>query len=152
MAISAGMHVAAPSSSDVREYYETYGDTRTRLVQTKTPAPWLGKHKRGFALESSAPPQLFSIRQGGWHKIRTMRGIYEVRALDATVSLGAIPIELARAPVVVALLELARGDSYDAWLLARERVLDDQALCRRDVQPEAGVVSLTDYLPFLAAE
>jgi hypothetical protein len=152
MAISAGMHVAAPSSADVREYYETYGDTRTRLVQTKTPAPWLGKHKRGFALESSAPPQLFSIRQGGWHKIRTMRGTYEVRALDATVSLGAIPIELARAPVVVALLELARGDSYDAWLLARERVLDDQALCRRDVQPEAGVVSLTDYLPFLAAE
>jgi hypothetical protein len=25
-------------------------------------------------------------------------------------------------------------------------------VCRRDVQPQAGVVDLTDYLPFLAAE
>jgi hypothetical protein len=32
------------------------------------------------------------------------------------------------------------------------RALDEQALCRRDVQPQPGVVELTDYLPFLAAE
>jgi hypothetical protein len=81
-----------------------------------------------------------------------MRGVFQVRALDSTVSLGAIPFDLARPAVVSALQELARGDRYESWLLAKERALDEQALCRRDVQPQAGVVDLTDYLPFLAAE
>ena len=36
--------------------------------------------------------------------------------------------------------------------MARERQLDDQAVCRRDVQPDPGFVDLTDYLPFLAAD
>ena len=81
-----------------------------------------------------------------------MRGVFEVRALDAPVSLGAIPVSLARPAVVNALQELARTDRYESWLLVRERALDEQALCRRDVQPQAGVVDLTDYLPFLAAE
>ena len=152
LAIERGMNVAAPSSADVREYYETYGATRARLVATKTSAPWLGNRKRGFALESSAPPQLFTIAPGGWRKVRTMRGVFDVRALDSPVSLGAIPFDLARPAVVSALQELARADRYESWLLARERGLDEQALCRRDVQPQAGVVDLTDYLPFLAGE
>jgi hypothetical protein len=75
-----------------------------------------------------------------------------VRALDAPVALGAIPFSLARPTVVTALQELARADRYESWLLGRERALDEQALCRRDVQPQPGVVDLTDYLPFLAAE
>jgi hypothetical protein len=152
LALERGMGFAAPTSADVREFYETYGDTRARLVSTKTRAPWLGNRKRGFALESGAPPQLFTISQGRWRKIRTMRGVFEVKALDAPVSLGAIPFGMARAAVVSALQELARADRYESWLLARERALDEQALCRRDVQPQAGVVDLTDYLPFLAAE
>jgi hypothetical protein len=152
LAIERGMSGGSPTSADVREFYETYGDTRARLVATKTRAPWLGNRTRGFALESGAPPQLFTIREGKWRKVRTMRGVFEVRALDATVSLGAIPFDMARPAVVSALQELARADSFESWLLRRERALDEQAVCRRDVQPQAGVVDLTDYLPFLAAE
>jgi hypothetical protein len=152
MAIETKMRVGSPSSADLREYYETYGEAQARLVQTKSAAPWLGNRKRGFALESTAPPQLFSIQQGGWRKVRTMRGVYEVRALDSTVPLGAIPFELARPAVSNALRQLAQGDRYDRWLLARERALVDQALCRRDVQPRAELVPLTDYLPFLAGD
>jgi hypothetical protein len=152
MAIGPGMRVGSPSSADVREYYQTYGESQARLVQTKSAAPWLGNRKRGFALESTAPPQLFAIRQGGWRKVRTMRGTYQVRALDSSVPLGAIPFGLARPAVVTALRTLAQADRYDAWLLARERALVEQALCRRDVQPQTGVVPLTDYLPFLAAD
>jgi hypothetical protein len=81
-----------------------------------------------------------------------MRGTYQVRALDPPVSLGALPLDVARPAIVTALKELARSDRYEAWLLARERVLDEQAVCRGDVQPEVGVVELTDYLPFLAAD
>ena len=152
ISIASRMRGAAPSSGDVREYYATYGDTRARLVETKTPAPWLGGHRRGFALESAAPPQLFTISQGSWRKVRTMRGVVQVRALDSAEPLGAIPFKVAREAVVSALQELARDERYERWLLARERALDEQALCRGDVQPEVGVVSLTDYLPFLAAE
>jgi hypothetical protein len=153
LAIESGFRVAGPTSVEVNEYYETYGATRARLVETKTAAPWLGMRKRGFALESMAPPQLFSLPGGGgWHRIRTMRGTYQVRALDSAVSLGALPLGVARPAIVNALKELARSDRYEAWLLTRERVLDEQAVCRRDAQPEVGVVELTDYLPFLAAD
>ena len=153
LAIESGFRVGGPTGVEIREYYETYGATRARLVETKTAAPWLGMRKHGFALESMAPPQLFSVAQGGrWHSIRTMRGTYQVRALDSPVSLGALPLSVARPTIVSALKELARSDRYEAWLLARERVLDEQAVCRRDAQPEVGVVGLTDYLPFLAAD
>jgi hypothetical protein len=152
-AIESGFRVGGPSAQEISEYYETYGATRARLVETKTNAPWLGNRKRGFALDSTAPPQVFSLPQGGgWHRINTMRGSFQVRALDAPVSLGAIPLNLARPAVVTALQAIARSDRYEAWLLAREKVLDDQAVCRRDAQPQVGVVELTDYLPFLAAD
>jgi hypothetical protein len=153
LAIESGFRVAGPTAVEIGEYYETYGATRARLVETKSAAPWLGMRKHGFALESMAPPQLFSVAEGrGWHSIRTMRGTYKVRALDAPVPLGALPLGVARSAIVNALKELARSDRYEAWLLARERVLDEQAVCRRDAQPEVGVVELTDYLPFLAAD
>jgi hypothetical protein len=152
MTIESGMRVGAPSAADVREYYQTYGQAEARLVQTKTAAPWLGNGKRGYALGSNAPAQLFSLPQGGWRKVRTMRGTYDVRALDSTVPLGAIPFALARPAVSNALRQLAQDDRYDRWLLGRERALVDQALCRRDVQPRAELVPLTDYLPFLAGD
>jgi hypothetical protein len=152
-AIETGFRVGGPTAQEINEYYETYGATRARLVQSKSAAPWLGRRKRGFALESSAPPQLFSLTEGGdWKSIRTMRGTYRVRALDSPVSLGALPLDVARPAIVTALQELARSDRYEAWLLSRERVLNEQAVCRRDAQPEIGVVELTDYLPFLAAD
>ncbi|HSS79577.1 MAG TPA: hypothetical protein VLK24_00115 [Gaiellaceae bacterium] len=153
VAIESGFRVGGATATEINEYYDTYGSTRARLVQTKTAAPWLGNRKRGFALESMAPPQLFSLAGGGgWHSIRTMRGTYQVRALDSPVLLGALPLGVARPAIANALQELARSDRYEAWLLARERVLDEQAVCRRDAQPEVGVVQLTDYLPFLAAD
>jgi hypothetical protein len=153
LANEGGFRAGNTTAQEINEYYATYGATRARLVQSKTVAPWLGHRKRGFALESTAPPQLFSLPAGGgWKSIRTMRGTYQVRALDSAVSLGAVPLDVARAAIVTALQEIARSDRYESWLLARERVLDEQAVCRRDAQPEVGVVELTDYLPFLAAE
>jgi hypothetical protein len=150
--IESKMRVGPASSAEAQEYYETYGSSRARLVRTKAAAPWLGRRKRGFALESNSPPQLFTIPEGEWRKLKTMRGTFEVRAMAAPVSLGAIPFELARPAIVNALVGLSRNDRFDRWLLARERALADQALCRKDVQPQVGVVPLTDYLPFLAAD
>jgi hypothetical protein len=150
--IESGLRVAPPSGADVKEYYLTYGDTRARLVETKTPAPWLGNGKRGIALASNAPPQLFTIPEGRWVKVRTMLGAYKVRALGPAVPLGTVPLALARGGIVGALKSIARDERYEDWLLGRERALVKQAICRRDAQPSIGVVPLTDYLPFLAVE
>ena len=153
MKIERGFRVGGVSAADVREFYATYAQSLVRLVQTKTRAPWLGNRTRGYALADTAPPQLFSLPLGGkWKTVRTMGGTFQVRALDDAVPLGALPLDVARQPVVDALQGIARSDRYESWLMARERQLDDQAVCRRDVQPDPSFVDLTDYLPFLAAD
>jgi hypothetical protein len=152
VAIESRFRVGGPSAADVSEFYATYAQTPVRLVQTKTRAPWLGGRTRGYALQGSSPQQLFSLGGGGWRAIRTMRGTYQVRPLDGALPLGALPLELARPAIVTALQNIARSDRYESWLLARESVLGQQAVCRRDVQPEPAAVDLTDYLPFLAAD
>ena len=152
VAIESRFRVGGPSAADIREFYATYAQTPVRLVETKTRAPWLGRRTRGYALEGSAPQQLFSLGGGGWRSIRTMLGTFRVRPLDDPLPLGALPLDLARPVIVNALQALARSDRYESWLLAREAVLGEQAVCRRDVQPEPAAVDLTDYLPFLAAD
>jgi hypothetical protein len=151
--IERGFRVGGISAADVKEFYATYEQSLVRLVQTKTKAPWLGNRTRGYALADTAPPQLFTLAQSSkWKTIRTMDGTFKVKALDDAVPLGALPLDVARQPIVDALQSIARSDRYESWLMARERQLDDQAVCRRDVQPDPGFVDLTDYLPFLAAD
>ena len=66
----AGDRVAASASPARRprrstSYYETYGASRARLVSVEDrQRPGSAKRKRGFALESMAPPQLFSLPAG----------------------------------------------------------------------------------------
>ncbi len=80
-----------------------------------------------------------------------MTGTYEVRALDPAVPLGALPFGLVRPALASALRALDREERYDRWLLGRQKVLVEQATCRKDELPTPGVVTLTDYLPFLSA-
>jgi hypothetical protein len=108
--------------------------------------------RRGFVLASNSPPQLFSIPEGKWLKIRTMTGTYEVRAVDPAVPMGAVPFSLVRPAIVSALKALDREERYDNWLLGRQKALINQATCRDDELPTPGIVSLTDYLPFLATD
>jgi len=150
--IEQRFHVPAPAAADVQEYYASYASTPSRLIESKTRAPWLGGRTRGLALASNAPPQLFRLRGGGWATIRTMTGQFQVRALEPAVPLGGVPLADARPAVVSALVALARDQRYETWLVARERAYDYATLCYRDRQPTAGLVPLTDYLPFLAAD
>ena len=89
---------------------------------------------------------------GRWVTIRTMLGPVQVQALEPSVPLGAIPLDVARPAVVSALKGLSRDRRYEQWLLSRQRVEVDQALCRKDEQPTPGIVPLTDFLPFLAVD
>jgi hypothetical protein len=150
--IEQHMRVPGPSGDDVQSFYETYAETNVRHVQTKSGVPWLGGRRDGLALASNAPPQIFSMAQGRWLTIRTMLGPVEVKALEPVAPLGAIPLNVARAAVVAALKSMSRDRRYEAWLLSRQRVMVDQALCRKDELPTPGIVPLTDFLPFLSVD
>ena len=150
--LEARMSVSAPAGDSVLDYYQTYAETDARLVETKTAVSWLGGRRRGFALASNAPAQLYRLPTRHWVTIRTMLGPVQVRALEPAAPLGGIPLPLARPAVVNALNALARDHRYESWLLAQERGFERVTLCRKDDQPTPGVVPLTDYLPFLAAD
>src|SRR5437764_1289699 len=150
--LEARMSVSAPAGDSVLDYYQTYAETDARLVETKTAVSWLGGRRRGFALASNAPAQLYRLPTRHWVPIRTMLGPVPVLALGPAAPLGGIPLPLARPAVVNALHALARDHRYESWLLAQERGFERVTLCRKDDQPTPGVVPLTDYLPFLAAD
>ncbi|HYY64663.1 MAG TPA: hypothetical protein VE688_08620, partial [Gaiellaceae bacterium] len=150
--IQARLRVAGPSAAEVQSYYDTYAAAPVRLVSVKPAAPWLANSRRGFALGAVAPPQVFTLKPGKQTTLRTMTGVFKVRALGPTVSLAELPLAKARKPIATALVSLARDTAYQNWLLDREYALQAQTLCWRDQLPAVEVVPLTDYLPYLALD
>ena len=150
--IQSRLHVGGPSSAEVRSYYDTYAAAPVRLVSVKPAAPWLANSKRGFALGAVAPPRVFTLRNGQQATVRTMTGVFKVKALGPTVDLAELPLAKARKPIVTALVSLARDTAYQNWLLGREKSAQSQTLCWRDQLPAVEVVPLTDYLPYLALD
>jgi hypothetical protein len=150
--IQKRLRVAAPSGSSIHSYYDTYAAAPVRLVEVDRPAPWLGNSKRGFALGSVAPPQIFTLANGKKAKLRTMTGTFTVKVLAPTVDLAAIPLSKARKPIATALVSLARSSAYERWLLYRQKSALNSTLCWRDLLPAIEVVPLTDYLPYLSLD
>jgi hypothetical protein len=150
--IQAGLRVGGPSAGEIRTYYDTYAAAPVRLVQVKPAAPWLANSRRGFALGAVAPPQVFTLKNGRQATLRTMTGVFKVKALGPTVDLAELPFAKARKPIVTALVSLARDTAYQNWLLARQKAAQSQTLCWRDQLPAVAVVPLTDYLPYLALD
>jgi hypothetical protein len=150
--IQSRLHVAGPSAAAIQSYYDTYAGAPVRLVQVKPAAPWLANSKRGFALGAVAPPRVFTLKNGQQTTVRTMTGVFKVKALGPTVDLAELPLAKARKPIVTALVSLARDTAYQNWLLAREKSVQSQTLCWRDQLPAVEVVPLTDYLPYLALD
>jgi hypothetical protein len=150
--IQARLRVPTLSAAAVRAYYDTYAAAPVRLVQVKPAAPWLGGVRRGFALGAVAPPRVFTLGLGQEATLRTMTGVFKVKALGPTVDLAELPLTKARKPIVTALVSLARDTAYQNWLLDREKSAQAATLCWRDQLPAVEVVPLTDYLPYLALD
>ena len=150
--IQARLRVPGPSASEVQSYYDTYAAAPVRLVSVKPAAPWLANSKRGFALGAVAPPQVFTLKNGKQATLRTMTGVFKVKALGPTVTLAELPLAKARRPIVTALISLARDTAYQNWLVDREYAAQAQTLCWRDQLPAVEAVPLTDYLPYLALD
>jgi hypothetical protein len=150
--IAPRLRVAPPASSQIEDYYSTYSGVQARLVRV-TPAPsWLGRNRTGFALASTAPGQIFALRTRGQATIHTFTGTFKVRALGDAISLGAVPLNLARPSISAALLAGAHDDAYERWLVSAEEGSLSQTVCWRDQLPALAVIQLTDYLPFLSLD
>jgi hypothetical protein len=148
--IQAKFHVGGPSASEIADYRANYGDVQVRLVQTKAPAPWLSGRKTGYALASTAPPQLMGLASGRWAAVWSPLGTVQVRPLGPPKTLSSLPLGSVRMSIRSALLEQEREEYFPVWLAAAQKAAFPEAICWRDQFPELGEVDLTNYLPFLA--
>jgi hypothetical protein len=148
--IQAKFRVGGPSASQIADYRANYGDLQARLVQTKSQAAWLGGRRTGYALASTAPPQLMALASGRWASVWSPLGRVQVRPLGPPKTLSSLPLGSVRPSIRTALIEQAREEHFPAWLAAAQKSAFPEAICWRDQFPELGEVDLTNYLPFVA--
>ena len=148
--IESGFRVAAPSARAIADYHDTYGDLNARLVQAKAGMQWLGGKRSGYALASTAPPQLMNVASGRWSTVWSPLGPVHVRPLGPPQPLATLPLANVRTAIRTALMAQAREDRFPTWLMSAQRAALSEAICWRDQMPELSEVDLTNYLPFLA--
>jgi len=148
--IQSSFRVASPSGSAISDYHENFGDVQARLVEAKSQTDWLGGRRSGYALSSTAPPQLMNLSSGRWSALWSPLGTVQVRPLGPPQPLGSLPLGNVRASIRTALIDQAREEHFPAWLTAAQKAAFPEAICWRDQFPELGEVDLTNYLPFLA--
>jgi hypothetical protein len=148
--IQSKFRVASPSASAISDYHENFGELQARRVEAKSQTDWLGGRRSGYALASTAPPQLMNLSSGRWSALWSPLGTVQVRPLGPPQPLGSLPLGNVRASIRTALIEQAREENFPAWLTAAQKAAFPEAICWRDQLPELGEVDLTNYLPFLA--
>ena len=119
-------------------------------MEAKAGTQWLGGKRSGYALASTAPPQLMSVVSGRWSTVWSPLGPVHVRPLGPPQPLGTLPLGNVRNAIRTALIAQAREDHFPAWLMSAQKAALLEAICWRDQLPELGEVDLTNYLPFLA--
>ena len=148
--IQSKFRVASPSASAISDYHENFGELQARRVEAKSQTDWLGGRRSGYALASTAPPQLMNLSSGRWSALWSPLGTVQVRPLGPPQPLGSLPLGNVRASIRTALIEQAREEHFPDWLTAAQKAAFPAAICWRDQLPELGEVDLTNYLPFLA--
>ncbi|MBA3841526.1 MAG: hypothetical protein H0X39_02735 [Actinobacteria bacterium] len=141
----------AATAGQIEAFRSTYAATSVRLVSAQPAAPWLGDASRGFAVETIAPEQAFTLPQGKRTTIDTIDGRFAVRALGPPLPLLALAPQSAIAVARGVLGRFAKDAVYQRWLVAHENVLIAKALCARDDVPAKGDVDLTAWAPFLGS-
>ena len=137
------------TSSQVTAFLATYAATRVRLVSVAPEAPWLGDASRGFAVETIAPDEVFTLPQTRSSLIDTADGRFAVRPLGPPLPLLGLPPADAQVVARSVLGRFARDDVYERWLNREEGELLTKAVCARDALPAKGDVDLTAWAPFL---
>jgi hypothetical protein len=140
-----------PSGPQIAAFLETYAATRVRLIRVDPAASWLGDVSRGYAVETIAPAEVFSARQGRRSTIDTIDGRFDVTPLGPPQPLLGLSPHDARNVAVRVLGRFAKLAVYERWLRAQEIHLLQNAVCTRDLVPAQGDVDLSAWVTFLGA-
>jgi hypothetical protein len=147
--LEAPLPVRKPSAGEIAAFYNEYPQLLVRSVRAKPKAQWLGGKTEGYALEGSAPQQVFSAASGRRSRITTLLGQYDVKPSGAAIQLGALSLPAARPAIVSALEGFARAAAFQRWTISLQRGALGRAICRNDQLPQPAEVDITAYLPFL---
>jgi hypothetical protein len=139
------------SAAQIAEFLSTYAATRVRFVEVDPEAPWMAGAIRGFALETIAPDQVFTLPQNRRTTIDTIDGRFTVRPLGQPMPLLALSPAQALFVARGVLGRFATLDVYENWLRTHEIRLLANAVCIRDAVPARGDVDLAAWVPFLDA-
>jgi hypothetical protein len=148
--IERRFQVKSPSGAQIASYRESYSDTPARLVEAAPRQWWLGRRKRGVAIQGLAPAAVFGMPAHKVVTLKTQDGAVKVRALGPTAPLGAFSIQAASSSIRAALVRIAQDGVFDNWLMRRESSALAGTTCRRDWLPAIGPMELANELPFLA--
>ena len=113
------VRVPRASGPEIADFRRSAAAKLARLVEVTPAAPWLGRQRRGVAIEDSAPGQVFAMRAGRTAKVETGTGTYEVRALGPTGPLGTFPW-IRRSAIGATLMKSARDQRFDRWLMNKQ--------------------------------
>jgi hypothetical protein len=138
----------SPTAGQIADFIATYAATNVRLISIDIAAPWLGG-VRGFAVETIAPEQVFTLPQGKRQTIDTIDGRFAVRPLGPALPLYALPPARARDVARGVLGRFAKDAVYSSWLRAQEATMLGNAVCARDDVPARAEVDLTAWATFL---
>lgn len=149
--IRRSLHVAAPTSAEILDWYTSYAGEPARVVDA-TPAPWwLGRRTHGVALSATAPAAVLTALAGAKPLlIPTPTGFIRVTAGEPAMPLGAYPLSLATPAIRAALVESKQLTAFENWLLTRQTAALRSTVCIRDELPSPEPVDLTGFVPFLA--
>jgi hypothetical protein len=148
--IERRFRVAAPAGSEISAYQSTYSERPARLVQVTPVQTWLGRQRRGVAIEGVAPAAAFRARAGKTVTYKVNGKPVQLRTLGPVAPLGAFSLGDARPAIRAALIRNAQDQVFDNWLMRQESSALQWTTCRRDWLPSAGTLELSTSLPFLA--
>ena len=137
-----------PTAAEIATFYSAYPNLLVRRVRVKPTPPWLAA-RTGYALDESAPAQLFTLPGGKTSHLTTLLGTFAVRPLAAAQPLGALPLSTVRPAIVAALRGFERAQSFERWTIAQQNQVLKRTICLRDQLPQPAAIDLTQYLPFL---
>jgi hypothetical protein len=148
--LSHSLSVRAPSRGEIRRYYRSHAGQLVRRVRVRPAASWLADRTRGYALASHSPPALYRFATGSENTLQTVMGRYEVTPIEATTTLGHLPLSAVRNAIRAALVESERSDAFATWSLSEQKTGLRRTSCAGDRMPLVRVVDPSGRLPFLS--
>jgi hypothetical protein len=145
--VESSFRPPAPSQRTIVDFLTTYRAQQAIFVTTTKPAPWLGGRASGWAIQSLAPADLFTLSARG--TIDTPDGTFDVTPSGTALPLGLLPRVRALAAARETLDRLTRETIYREWLRAKETELLKTASCLNDQVPAVGETDLSSFVPFL---